>query len=356
MSRRRIIDGDGHIIEDELALSEYIAEPFKSAGPFQGFRLFPPLDHLHSQGPTTSPPGAFTPANAKDWGGFLDDVGIERTVLYPTFGLAYGKIHNRDWSKAVTCGYNDWLYHTYLKQDSRLHGMALLPLADVDAAIVELRRAVNELGMRGAMLPSNGLPQALGAKIYWPLYAEAERLGCALSVHGGCHDNTGLDQVDPFAVSRGLGHAFTVTASFGSLLFAGVYERFPKLRIGFLEAGAAWLLMAMERLEEGYETHIPMDPYGSYLQLQGGEDVADYVIRQIKEERIYIGTEGKEKFLPQTIAVVGSSGFIYASDFPHETNPELCKADIADINANDGYSETDLDNIFVNSAVRFYDF
>lgn len=356
MSARRIIDADGHIIEDEIALSEFIPEPFHSAGPFQGFRLFPPLDHLHSQGPTTSPPGAFRPANAEDWGVFLDDVGIERTVLYPTFGLAYGKIHNRDWSKAVTRGYNDWLYDTYLKRDSRLHGMALLPLADVDEAIIELRRVVDQLGMRGAMLPSNGLPQPLGAKIYWPLYAEAEKLGCALSVHGGCHDNTGLDNADPFAVTRGLGHAFTVAASFGGMIFAGIFDRFPNLRVAYLEAGAAWLLMAIERLEEGYETHIPYDPNDSYLTLQGGEDVADYIQRQISEDRIFIGTEGKEKFLPQTIAALGSRGFVYSSDFPHETNPDLCKSDITDINQNPGYSETDLDNIFADNAVRLYGF
>jgi len=356
MTARRIIDGDGHIIEDEIALSGFIPEPFRSAGPFQGFRLFPPLDHLHSQGPTTSPPGAFRPANAEDWGDFLDDVGIERTVLYPTFGLAYGKIHNRDWSQAVTRGYNDWLYSTYLKRDSRLHGMALLPLANVDAAILELRRVVDQLGMRGAMLPSNGLPQQLGAKIYWPLYAEAEKLGCALAVHGGCHDNTGLDNADPFAVTRGLGHAFTVAASFGGMIFAGIFDRFPNLRVAYLEAGAAWLLMAIERLEEGYETHIPYDPDGSYLQMQAGEDVADYIQRQIAEDRIFIGTEGKEKFLPQTIAALGSKGFVYSSDFPHETNPELCKADIIDINRNPGYSETDLNNIFADNAVRLYGF
>jgi hypothetical protein len=55
------------------------------------------------------------PANAQDRGYFLDNVGIERTVLCPTFGLAYGKIQNHNWSVAVARGYNDWLYDTYLK-------------------------------------------------------------------------------------------------------------------------------------------------------------------------------------------------------------------------------------------------
>lgn len=167
---------------------------------------------------------------------------------------------------AVTRDYNDGLYNAYLKQDSRSHGMAILP--------------------------SNGLPLSLGAKYHWPLYAEAEQLGCALAVHGGCHDNTGLDQADPFAVTRGLGHAFTVSASFGNILLAGVFDRFPTLRIAFLEAGAPWLLMAMERLEEGYETNIPLDPDQSYLRLEAEEDVADYILRQLKGGRLFVGTEG----------------------------------------------------------------
>jgi hypothetical protein len=49
-----------------------------------------------------------------------------------------------------------------------------ISLQDIDEAVLELRRAVHQLGMAGAMLPSRGLPLDLGHKTYWPLYAEAE--------------------------------------------------------------------------------------------------------------------------------------------------------------------------------------
>src|SRR5437762_2518286 len=76
--------------------------------------------------------------------------------------------------------------------------MALIPLQDPPAAVAELRRAVRELGMRGAMLPATGLPENLGAKAYWPVYEEADRLGCALAIHGGCHDGLGMDNLNVF--------------------------------------------------------------------------------------------------------------------------------------------------------------
>ena len=58
------------------------------------------------------------------------------------------------------------------------------------------------------MLPSNGLPAHLGAKEYWPVYAEASRLGCCLGVHGGAHEGLGMDYLTPYAPINGLGHPF----------------------------------------------------------------------------------------------------------------------------------------------------
>ena len=54
-------------------------------------------------------------------------------------------------------------------------------MQDVPSAVIELRRAVKELGMLGAMLPSNGLRFHLGAKEFWPVYEEAEKLGLRLA-------------------------------------------------------------------------------------------------------------------------------------------------------------------------------
>src|SRR4029077_10194846 len=83
--------------------------------------------------------------------------------------------------------YNTWLYEKFLSKNSRLQGVALIPFQDVDAAIVELRRAVKEFGMLGGMLPSNGeaIQGDLGNRVYWPLYEEAEKLGCGFASRRG---------------------------------------------------------------------------------------------------------------------------------------------------------------------------
>src|SRR5581483_952690 len=95
--------------------------------------------------------------------------------------------------------YNDWLAKTYTKRSSRFQGIGLIPMQDPRAAVVELRRIVRDLGMLGAFLPSRGLSDLLGSNKYWPVYEEADRLGCALAVHGGCHDGMGFDSLNRYA-------------------------------------------------------------------------------------------------------------------------------------------------------------
>ena len=179
----QIIDADGHI--NDHACGDEIARYMPKGN--QMAKLFPEFDHLHfrylkqNRRATGNP----TPRTGTE---FLDKTGISWTVLYPTAGLAVGRIMAPDWAVIACRAYNTWLYEKFLSKNSRLKGVALIPFQDVDAAIVELRRAVKELGMLGGMLPSNGeaIQGHFGNKIYWPLYEEAEKLGCALAVHVGC--------------------------------------------------------------------------------------------------------------------------------------------------------------------------
>ena len=198
----------------------------------------------------------------------MSDVGIDATVLYPTNALAYGKIVDLDWAIAVARGYNDWLYHTYLQVDPRFKGMALIPIQDPPAAVLELRRAVQELGMCGTMLASTNTRGHVGAKDLWPVYEEADRLGCAVAFHGGCHEGFGLDDINVYAPVHALGHPYGQMNCLASIVFNGLIEKFPNVRWGFLEGGVAWLLLVLERFDRSYETHVAYDPRRELLQLQ----------------------------------------------------------------------------------------
>ncbi len=218
----RIIDGDGHIMEDTVAIIARMESPYREIAARKGV-VFPPLDHLHSGRAVETPPQRDQrPAvGPKGWLEFLDDVGIEWTVLYPTTALSYGKIVSLDYAVSVSKAYNDWLYETYVKFNSRFKGMAILPMQDPQEAAKELRRAVTELGMLGAMMPSNGLAHPLGSKMYWPIYEEANNLGCCLAVHGGAHDRFGMDHMNMYVPVHALGHPWGLTINCADILYTG---------------------------------------------------------------------------------------------------------------------------------------
>ena len=95
-----VIDGDGHVMEDWDSLLQYMPEPYIKSGRFRG-RIFPPLDHLHSASLFQLVPGAFQQVGVEGWLEFMDDVGIEKAVLYTTGGLAFGKVITGEFAIAV---------------------------------------------------------------------------------------------------------------------------------------------------------------------------------------------------------------------------------------------------------------
>jgi predicted TIM-barrel fold metal-dependent hydrolase len=357
-NKRRIIDADGHVAEDAQAIIARMPEAYREKARVQPFNPFPPFDHLHAAHLVDMPPGAFNRrVGPKEWLSFLDEVGVESTVLYPTAGVASSNIVSPDWAIDATRAYNDWLYETYLQQSPRFRGLALLPqaLLNTKGAAEELRRAVTTLGMCGAVLPSNSLhAPPLGTPVYFPTYEVANELGCCIAVHGGVHGGMGMDGLDPYAAVHAIAHPLGQMISLASIVFNGVLERFPKVRFGFLEAGVAWFLFCLERFDRSYDTHVMRDLHGRYLKLEPGEKISDYMIRQVKARRIFVGCEGGEPLIAQAVKMVGNDPFMYSTDFPHEVNSDTCKKELDELLENEKLSEPDKESILYRNAVEFY--
>ena len=355
-SLERIIDGDGHVMEDLAGIVAHLPEPYRL--PSSAVRdPFPPGDHLHSSNRHFTPPGAFARVGPDGWVEFMQDLGMDSAVLYTTRGLTFGKIVSRDWAIELAHAYNDWLYETYLSKNPRFIGMGLIPLQEPAEAVVELRRIVKELGMAGAMLPStgaDGLQSHLGNERYWPIYEEADRLGCAIGIHGGAHDNMLMDDMSPYAPVNALGHPYGQMVNFAGIIFNGVFDKYPNVKIGFMEAGCGWLLTCMERFTSAWASHVQYDPRGRFLQLREGETVGDYINRHIDEGRIYVGVEGDELTLPFAVQVTSNKPYIFSSDFPHEVNNETCKEEIAELRENPDLSSADKEAVLHGNAERFY--
>ncbi len=331
-------DADGHVIERDGDVHEFLE------GPFRGVRTraLPSLDRFHT--PNSSSvrrrEGTFEPADANRWLEFLEKTGIGWTVLYPTDGLAYGRVIYPEWAVAYARAYNNWLYERFVKVSPRLKGAALLPMQDVPSAVEELRRAVKELGFVAAMIPSNGLSTHVSDKKYWPIYEEAERLDCALAVHGGNYDDLGFNTFTIFPATRALGMPFPLAIALAGMMVDGVLDTFPKLRVGFLEGGTAWVPLVIDRLRRERE-------YGG-LEIQ--KDPEEY----FRDARLFVGCEGNEKALSYAIQRIGYQSVVFASDFPHEITMDNCMEEIDEILEREDLEDEHKRAILGENARRFY--
>jgi predicted TIM-barrel fold metal-dependent hydrolase len=355
----KIIDGDGHIFEDGEAIARHF--PYRAARSRLRSGVFPLHSHIQFS-LTRNPPGAFatTPdgrfqnPGPGGWIDFMDEIGIDYAVLFPTAGQRIGRIVDRDYALGAARAYNDWLAETYLRRDSRFKGIAIVPMHDAEAALEELHRAHAEPGVSGVLFPATGVHLNLGAKPYWPVYAEAARLGCPVVVHGGGHWDLGMDTMNVSTGANAIGHPMALAIALAEMVLNNLFERFPQLRVGYLEGGPLWFLMALERLSRSYAAGTPMNPRGELLQLPEGQSVGDYLRALVKAGRLVVGIEGGESDLAYAIKIAGERAFMFSSDFPHEVNIQTVQTEIRELRERGEIGEEAKQAILYGNAARFY--
>lgn len=300
-----VIDGDGHITETTEQLAAYIDPAYREYGPQPGAR-----GYFSTDGWDRSVRGTLghSAGDAKTWLETMDQGGLEAAVLFPTGGLGIGWVREPDFAVALCRAYNDFFHQEFMPQSPRLKGVALLPLQDVSEAVAELRRA-RQMGFVGAMLPAVGLRKPLGHSDFWPIYAEAERVQCMVAVHAtvrGPHFFGG-DLFERFIEVHTLSHPFAQMIQMTSIVFQGVLEAFPRLKVAFMEAGCTWVPYWLGRMDEEWEKRGDLE--APVCKRKPSE--------YLTSDRVFYPAEASEWLLGPTIQSLGSAGIFYASDWPH---------------------------------------
>jgi predicted TIM-barrel fold metal-dependent hydrolase len=135
-----------------------------------------------------------------------------------------------------------------------------------------------------------------------------------------------------------------------SMVMEGVFERFPRLRVAYLEAGTSWVPFMMDRLDRSYDAWAGRErrEYSTWVRKPPSE--------YIKSGNLFFSCEGDEEGMRHAIERLGTSEcLLFASDFPHETNAERAKREIAELRERTDLSEQDKANILGGVGVRrFY--
>jgi aminocarboxymuconate-semialdehyde decarboxylase len=163
---------------------------------------------------------------------------------------------------------NDAFARIVADRAPRFDALATLPLNDPRASVAELRRAVEELRLPGAMLFSNVNGVALSDERFWPLYEVADELAAVLHIHPT--SPVGVEAMTEYWLMPLVGFPFDTTLAAAKLVFSGVAQRFPRITWVLSHLGGAIPYLA-ERLDRGFRafrecrTHIDKPP-SEYLK------------------------------------------------------------------------------------------
>ena len=179
----------------------------------------------------------------------MDDTKVDMQVL-STIPVLFNY-----WAKAsdgheTSRFFNDHIAETVDKQPKRFIGIGTVPLQDVDLAIKEMERCVKELKMPGLEIATNINGKNLNEAEFFPFYEAAEKLGCALFIHPW--EMMGEKDMQQYWLPWLVGMPAETTRAICSMIFGGVFEKFPQLRVAFAHGGGSFPY-TIGRIEHGYQ-------------------------------------------------------------------------------------------------------
>jgi predicted TIM-barrel fold metal-dependent hydrolase len=201
-------------------------------------------------------PGSFdTKARLDD----LDADGIYAQILYPSVTLAGARTYTDDRELQVACvrAYNEWLADFCKPSNGRLIGQTIIPTTGVDDAVAELRWGLDH-GLKGAVISAypNGTYDDPGPANE-PFWGIAQEAAVPLGVHIGSFGESGLapGKINQSSVAFMAGAGAVKAGAdtipvVAKLVFSGICERFPRLRILLVEGNIGWIPTVMEQMDD----------------------------------------------------------------------------------------------------------
>jgi predicted TIM-barrel fold metal-dependent hydrolase len=316
-----VIDSDGHVVERLTDLKPYgWSGEGCASDPGRVFAYAAQVaegDQPHLSGIIDrlgfGAPGAFDPdARLSD----MDADGITIAINYPTALLAVNTFDNPEDSFAACQAYNSWFSATYHKYaPDRMYGAALVPAGDIPSAVREAERAVTELGAVTVMLPPFYRDLHLCDEWFDPLWTKLMELGVPAAIHGTRMDTLPhLSRATFRDDGRFYAAAFPITMmiAMADVTLGGVLERFPDLRVVFLESSIGWMPSYIRRLDEAYEhgggSGASRASY-NYLTKRPGDYLAS--------GNCFFSCEPDEAMFAATVGALGRGQVVFASDYPH---------------------------------------
>jgi predicted TIM-barrel fold metal-dependent hydrolase len=372
----RVIDADGHVEENPVTFSDKYFDPAFRAqrpqvvpGTEEGLaywmideQLFPrrvgrgchnlgtpvsyqgkPVRHAQRKPDTV---GSMELTNLRERLNIMDEEGIWLQVLYSTLFLAYPLSCNPAYVTAMCDAYNRWLGDVLAGQE-RLKWVGVVNLDNITESARQVKEA-KELGAVGMMILGTAGDRLLDDPSLLPFYEAISESDLPLAVHVGwsCPSINNLyTHIYPSGVIP-----FTMPVLMGlvSMMSGGIFDRFPNLRVVYLEAGCLWVHFILDRLHHRFQ-HSAKNLANVVSRTVPIQKLAP--MEYVKKGNLYFSAEVEDGLLPQVLELVGDGQIMFGSDMPHGDRERFAARMLQE---RTDISDAAKTKILESNPVRFY--
>lgn len=258
----------------------------------------------------------------------MDTDGVAAEVLYPSVGMTLAQSADLEYQLACVRAYNDWLTEFCAAGRRRLVGLAIIPTIDVDAALREIERA-HAAGLRGAMIPGRPPTGHYAQERFDPMWSALADRSMPVSFHiltGALDGDPTLGSGIALMTVMTIVHQMQQTLSL--LIFGGVFDRHPALKVVSAEHDGGWVAHFGHRLDQMSERHHGWLGRGQQNRLAPSQYLRANCWYTFQKDPVAVETRQR----------VGLDRLMWASDYPHSDSTwphsrEVIERDFAGVDA-----------------------
>jgi uncharacterized protein len=240
----------------------------------------------------------------------MEMMGIDYQILFPGPMLNLGLHPQVEVEVAVARAYAKWITERVLSREPAIKTMVFLPFNDPEASLRLVEEFAEAPGVVGFMVTAVRY-RPVHHNSYMPVYAAIERAGLPLGFHAGYNWlDRSMEQLNRFISVHALSFVFYNAIHLTNWVINGLPERFPRLKVLWMESGLAWIPFLMQRLDNEYRMRSSEAPL---LRKQPSEYMRE----------MYYTTQPMEypddlNVLKTTFEMIGAeTQLMYSSDYPH---------------------------------------
>lgn len=241
----------------------------------------------------------------------LDPFGTRFAICNVLHGAV--ALFNEDMAAALCAAVNDWTARELLEREPRLRASILIPPHNPALAVAEIERHAGDRRFVQVLLPAMG-EMLLGRRLYWPIYAAAEKHALAVGIHAGStyHHAPMPSGWPAHRVEDYVAQSTAFESQLLSFVSEGVFQKFPALKLVLIESGVTWLPTLLWRTNKTWRGVRPEVPW---IDRPPAQIVREHVRLTLQPIDV---PHNDPQVLVRVLAHAGCEHMLlFSTDFPH---------------------------------------